>query len=205
MRRFDGHASSHHRCHSGSSRRLRDRAFARGLNGRQPAEESRIFASDRSLTDPWVNRPISAYASAGRFVIRCRSRTCVSLFLGSSAVEHSTVNRMVAGSNPARGAKTSPKILPIRPRGSHLRSRRSADFSLATDTLPIGPTSERPECCRASRSGSGAPLQSARRLRHDRAPTSLRLVRNISRRKSEPPCTIHAAQRLGGYPQKLPA
>jgi hypothetical protein len=27
------------------------------------------------------------------------------LFLGSSAVEHSTVNRMVAGSNPARGAK----------------------------------------------------------------------------------------------------
>jgi hypothetical protein len=25
-------------------------------------------------------------------------------FLGSSAVEHSTVNRMVAGSNPARGA-----------------------------------------------------------------------------------------------------
>jgi hypothetical protein len=29
------------------------------------------------------------------------------LFLGSSAVEHSTVNRMVAGSNPARGAKIS--------------------------------------------------------------------------------------------------
>ncbi len=27
------------------------------------------------------------------------------LFLGSSAVEHSTVNRMVAGSNPARGAR----------------------------------------------------------------------------------------------------
>ncbi len=27
------------------------------------------------------------------------------LFPGSSAVEHSTVNRMVAGSNPARGAK----------------------------------------------------------------------------------------------------
>src|SRR6476646_9568778 len=33
-----------------------------------------------------------------------RSRTIVRLFLGSSAVEHSTVNRMVAGSNPARGA-----------------------------------------------------------------------------------------------------
>jgi hypothetical protein len=29
---------------------------------------------------------------------------CFASFLGSSAVEHSTVNRMVAGSNPARGA-----------------------------------------------------------------------------------------------------
>ena len=28
-------------------------------------------------------------------------------FLGSSAVEHSTVNRMVAGSNPARGATSN--------------------------------------------------------------------------------------------------
>jgi hypothetical protein len=32
------------------------------------------------------------------------------LFLGSSAVEHSTVNRMVAGSNPARGAKSTQMI-----------------------------------------------------------------------------------------------
>src|SRR5690242_16216459 len=32
---------------------------------------------------------------------------CFRLFPGSSAVEHSTVNRMVAGSNPARGAKPS--------------------------------------------------------------------------------------------------
>src|SRR5450631_4891230 len=37
--------------------------------------------------------------AAGREPLRFR------LFLGSSAVEHSTVNRMVAGSNPARGAK----------------------------------------------------------------------------------------------------
>src|SRR6202158_996478 len=36
------------------------------------------------------------YAAAREHVCR--------LFLGSSAVEHSTVNRMVAGSNPARGA-----------------------------------------------------------------------------------------------------
>jgi hypothetical protein len=35
------------------------------------------------------------------------------LFLGSSAVEHSTVNRMVAGSNPARGAiRLSPPSSP---------------------------------------------------------------------------------------------
>src|SRR5438874_6359944 len=32
------------------------------------------------------------------------------LFLGSSAVEHSTVNRMVAGSNPARGAKSNQSL-----------------------------------------------------------------------------------------------
>jgi hypothetical protein len=32
------------------------------------------------------------------------ANTQLRLFLGSSAVEHSTVNRMVAGSNPARGA-----------------------------------------------------------------------------------------------------
>ncbi len=53
------------------------------------------------------------------FVLCKRRRLCYTLpacehrfrlFLGSSAVEHSTVNRMVAGSNPARGA-------------SHLRPR----------------------------------------------------------------------------------
>jgi hypothetical protein len=57
--------------------------------------------------DAWANQVISAYASAGRFVIRCPAREHLSrLFLGSSAVEHSTVNRMVAGSNPARGANS---------------------------------------------------------------------------------------------------
>src|SRR5215510_11838397 len=35
---------------------------------------------------------------------QARSRTPVRLFPDSSAVEHSTVNRMVAGSNPAPGA-----------------------------------------------------------------------------------------------------
>jgi hypothetical protein len=58
-----------------------------------------------SPVEPWADRVISAYASDGRFVIRCPAREHLfRLFLGSSAVEHSTVNRMVAGSNPARGA-----------------------------------------------------------------------------------------------------
>jgi len=52
--------------------------------------------------------------SAARDLVLCKpERLCYTLpareplfrlFLGSSAVEHSTVNRMVAGSNPARGA-----------------------------------------------------------------------------------------------------
>src|SRR5665213_1513755 len=48
---------------------------------------------------------ISPFASPGGFVIRSGVADPVRMFLGSSAVEHSTVNRMVAGSNPARGAK----------------------------------------------------------------------------------------------------
>src|SRR5882672_7349784 len=74
----------------------------RAPNNRQIAAARRISAPDRARAD----RVISAYASAGRFVIRCPAREHLCrLFLGSSAVEHSTVNRMVAGSNPARGAK----------------------------------------------------------------------------------------------------
>src|SRR6185437_6719311 len=46
---------------------------------------------------PLQGREALLYAAARERLFR--------LFLGSSAVEHSTVNRMVAGSNPARGAK----------------------------------------------------------------------------------------------------
>jgi hypothetical protein len=49
---------------------------------------------------------IWSFASRSGFVIRCPRERLFRLFLGSSAVEHSTVNRMVAGSNPARGAST---------------------------------------------------------------------------------------------------
>jgi hypothetical protein len=40
----------------------------------------------------------------GALLYAARRERLFRLFLGSSAVEHSTVNRMVAGSNPARGA-----------------------------------------------------------------------------------------------------
>jgi hypothetical protein len=40
----------------------------------------------------------------GALLYAARCERLFRLFLGSSAVEHSTVNRMVAGSNPARGA-----------------------------------------------------------------------------------------------------
>lgn len=69
--------------------------------------------------------------SANRHLVLCKpERLCYTLparerlfrmFLGSSAVEHSTVNRMVAGSNPARGASNSiPKLAVV---WSHRSSR----------------------------------------------------------------------------------
>src|SRR5260370_22034418 len=69
--------------------------------GKKPLAR-RVF---QPLLDTVPELPISSFASLRGFVIRCPSRTTFRLFLGSSAVEHSTVNRMVAGSNPARGAK----------------------------------------------------------------------------------------------------
>ena len=60
-----------------------------------------------AITDTGARR-ISRFASRRGFVIRSAfGEDCLASFLGSSAVEHSTVNRMVAGSNPARGANTT--------------------------------------------------------------------------------------------------
>jgi hypothetical protein len=62
---------------------------------------------------PGFSVPERRPARAAHFVLCKPRRLCYTLpganlvfalFLGSSAVEHSTVNRMVAGSNPARGA-----------------------------------------------------------------------------------------------------
>ena len=63
---------------------------------------------------PGLSGSASSRGTAGDLVLCKPERLCYTLparellfrlFLGSSAVEHSTVNRMVAGSNPARGAK----------------------------------------------------------------------------------------------------
>ena len=68
---------------------------------------------DKSLWRRGFPAPLHASAAAGDLVLCKPERLCYTLparehlfrlFLGSSAVEHSTVNRMVAGSNPARGA-----------------------------------------------------------------------------------------------------
>ncbi len=67
----------------------------------------------RFAVAPVVCFPIEDAPEKAYFVLCKARRLCYTLrranpwfrlFLGSSAVEHSTVNRMVAGSNPARGA-----------------------------------------------------------------------------------------------------
>jgi hypothetical protein len=50
------------------------------------------------------NRPFGPLQAREALLYAARANDYFALFLGSSAVEHSTVNRMVAGSNPARGA-----------------------------------------------------------------------------------------------------
>src|SRR5258708_40139983 len=45
----------------------------------------------------------------------CNGNTRTALILGSSMVEHSAVNRRVAGSNPARGAKLFKDFQPLIP------------------------------------------------------------------------------------------
>src|SRR5471030_1254990 len=53
---------------------------------------------------PRRHSPFRPLQGSEALLYAARREPCFALFLGSSAVEHSTVNRMVAGSNPARGA-----------------------------------------------------------------------------------------------------
>jgi hypothetical protein len=76
------------------------------------------------------------------------------LFLGSSAVEHSTVNRMVAGSNPARGAKllsisnTSPFEWPLRAL-THMAPRSRGAICVRVMHQTVAPSNRGRRECRA--------------------------------------------------------
>src|SRR6516162_2254942 len=76
--------------------------FPAGRNGHYAAVQLRlsvrITMAAESCGLVLCKRKRLCYTLAAREYL-CRS------FLGSSAVEHPTVNRMVAGSNPARGAR----------------------------------------------------------------------------------------------------
>jgi hypothetical protein len=64
----------------------------------------------------------------------------VRLFLGSSAVEHSTVNRMVAGSNPARGANEFSWLVKIHAgAGRRFFSRGHSRGHMSDKTVPVTP------------------------------------------------------------------
>ena len=62
----------------------------------------RLVARRRCAAAPAAAAATSSFASRGAFVIAVAG--CFGLFPGSSVVEQPAVNRLVAGSNPARGA-----------------------------------------------------------------------------------------------------
>jgi hypothetical protein len=102
--------------------RFRARPVAAQPSGEPPRRDSRPAGNGNKSwrrkqfpcpLDAGCERDIWSFASPGGFVIRSpRAKDGFRLFLGSSAVEHSTVNRMVAGSNPARGARRDIRRLP---------------------------------------------------------------------------------------------
>ena len=55
--------------------------------------------------DAAPDRSISALQASEALLYAARCEDCFALFPGSSVVEQPAVNRLVAGSNPARGAK----------------------------------------------------------------------------------------------------
>jgi hypothetical protein len=63
-----------------------------------------VLMNFRGLREARIARRISALQAMEALLYAAVREDDFASFLGSSAVEHSTVNRMVAGSNPARGA-----------------------------------------------------------------------------------------------------
>ena len=66
-----------------------------------------VFALWAYSGPPGLIRPMQAELA---LLYAAPSRTLCRPFLGSSAVEHSTVNRMVAGSNPVAGAMKKAEV-----------------------------------------------------------------------------------------------
>src|SRR6187401_2707249 len=88
-----------------------------GSRGPRPGVRNRR----QIVVTPGLSGPASSQSPTRDLVLCKPERLCYTLpareplfrlFLGSSAVEHSTVNRMVAGSNPARGASYGYYVLP---------------------------------------------------------------------------------------------
>ena len=83
-------------------------------------QSSKSWANDsppaRSASAPKLLRWVSSVTIV-RLDLSARALPCAGLppvFLGSSTAEHPAVNRRVAGSNPARGAKTYQRVTTIR-------------------------------------------------------------------------------------------
>lgn len=118
-----------------------DAAFAQARCRLCPAPD-RIWR--QILEPPGISGPVHHRTGDGHLVLCKPERLCYTLparehlfrlFLGSSAVEHSTVNRMVAGSNPARGASKFNwfSAFDVAPEGrllhrGHLQTVDAADF-----------------------------------------------------------------------------
>ena len=121
-----------------------------GLQNRVPR-----FNSGRGLqASSWQSarigfrRRISRFASSGPFVIG-QGGSVPPLLPGSSAVEQPAVNRLVAGSNPARGASSFKNLAIVfqvlYSHGPAARSSSSKSPSLARRTLDDSAPAQRQE------------------------------------------------------------
>ena len=144
-----------------------------------------------------LSGPASRQRAAGDLVLCKPERLCYTLpareplfrlFLGSSAVEHSTVNRMVAGSNPARGASNFNTLR--RPPTIRIGLRFCGVTCGATlPTLENGPL--RPWLLLASASlREGATAQDEPRLLDEEAPSQRAAGNTQASAKVRMACTV---------------
>ena len=104
-------------------------ALAKEITNRGGTELFRARGAQRR------HSPFPPLQGSEALLYAARREPCFALFLGSSAVEHSTVNRMVAGSNPARGA-----IIPIVARLLRRIGFKRRDSAVTSSLLEHRPT-----------------------------------------------------------------